>query len=180
MNLRAATVAAILMGFFLLFVACDSKKEEALKAAKKARQEAETGLQNVKERDNRAEEIIQKKLNAGARSDSRFKDYSTSDEDTGSEEEAETEEGTLKGVVAVWGSKPGTVGSAEGMTVTLNGEDGSYSETVDSENWYNISAPPGEYTLVVDEVGYKYFEKKVTVVSGSERLVAPIGLQNEK
>ena len=179
MNLRTATVVAILVGFFLFFVACDSKKEEALKAVKKARQEAETGLQNVKERDARAQEIIQKKLNAGARSDGWFKEYATSDEDTGSEEETETEEGTLKGVVAVWGLKPGTVGSAEGMTVTLNGEDGSYSKTVDSENWYNISAPPGEYTLVVDEVGYKYFEKKVTVVSGSERLVAPIGLQNE-
>ena len=50
MNLRVATVAAILMGAFLLFVACDSKKEEALKATEKARQEAETGLQNVKER----------------------------------------------------------------------------------------------------------------------------------
>ena len=180
MNLRAVAIIPIIAAFILFSVACDSKKEEALKAAKKARQEAEKELQKVKERDKRAQEIIQKKLNAGAKFDSRFKEYATSDEDNGTEEEAEKEDGTLKGVVAVWGSKPGTVGSTEGMTVTLNGEDDSYSETVDSENWYKISAPPGEYTLVIDEVGYKYFEKKVTVVSGSERLVAPIGLQNEK
>ena len=167
------------MGIFLLFMACENKNTEALKAAEKARQDAEAGLQHVKERDKLAKEIIQQKLNAGARSDSRFEGYATSDNDAEYEEELDAEEGTLKGVVAVWGSEPGTIGSTEGMMVVLNGEDDSYSEMVDSENWYTISAPPGEYTLVIDELGYKYFEKKVKVVSGSQRLVAPIGLQNE-
>ena len=124
-------------------------------------------------------EIIQEKFNTAAKFDSRFKYYATSGKDAGSVEEPGTEEGTLKGVVAVWGSKPGTVGSAEGMNVFLDGKNGRYFGTVDAKNWYTISAPPGDYTLIIDAVGYRYFEKKVTVVSGRERLVGPIGLKND-
>ncbi|MDY6881588.1 MAG: hypothetical protein V2J25_05300 [Desulfatiglans sp.] len=179
MFLRDVGFVIALAGLFLFFGACDSKKEEALKAAREARQKAEKGLEDVKERDKLAQEIIQKKLNAGAKFNSQFEGYATSDEDTLSEEEPGTEDGTLKGFVAVWGSKPGTVGSTEGMTVHLNGEYDSFSENVDSENWFTISVPPGEYTLVINEVGYEYFEKEVTIASGRERLLPPIGLKNE-
>ncbi|MFC1493856.1 hypothetical protein ACFL6W_01120 [Thermodesulfobacteriota bacterium] len=178
MKSNAIRVMVIFSVFFLFYAACGSNQDEAIKEAKDARQKAETELQNVKEQRAQAEEIIQNKLNTGARLDSRFEGYATSDNDTGSMSESETEEGTLKGVVAVWGSKPGTVGSSEGMTVTLSGEYDSYYGTVDSDNRYSITAPPGEYTLTINEPGYKYFEKKVTVVSGGERLVPPIGLQN--
>ena len=178
MKSNAFSAIVIFVGFFLFYAACDSRQDDAMKAAEEARQEAETELQNVKEQRNQAEEIIQDKLNAGARFDSRFEGYATSDNNTNTMGEPETAEGTLKGVVAVWGSKPGTVGSSEGMTVILEGEYDSYYGSVDSDNWYSITAPPGEYTLTINEPGYKYFEKKVAVVSGRERLVPPIGLQN--
>jgi len=171
----------IIVGLCLLFcMACDSKRKEAKEAAEKTREKAEMELKKVKKRDKQAKEIIQKKFNAGAKFDSRFEDYASSDEDTESDEELESEEGTLIGYVAVWGSKPGTRGNARGIRVSLRGEDGSYYyEMVDSENRYTISAPAGTYNLIIDELGYKHFEKSVTVEAGRERLVAPIGLQNE-
>jgi hypothetical protein len=182
MNSRIAVVGpTILVSILLLFsFGCDSRKKEAKEAAEKARKEAEMELEKVKERDKRAKEIIQKKFNTGAKFDSRFKDYATSDEDIESDEELESEEGTLKGYVAVWGSEPGTVGSTRGIRVSLRDEDGYYYYGwVDLENWYRISAPGGNYTLIIEEPGYKRFERSVTIEGGRERLVAPIGLQNE-
>ena len=182
MNSRVIVGGAIaIVGVFLCFSSgCDNRKKEAQEAAKTAREEAKAELEKVKERDKRAKEVIQKKFDAVAKFDSRFQDYAPRDAETESAEEPEAEEGTLKGCVAVWGAKPGTVGSTMGMRVSLRDEDEYfYYAWIDSENWYHISAPAGEYTLIIEEPGYKRFEKSVAVEGGRERLVAPIGLQNE-
>jgi hypothetical protein len=182
MNSRVIGGAAVAITVIFLFFSsgCGNSKKEAQEAAKTARDKAEAELENVKERDERAKEIIQNKFDAVSKFDSRFQDYAPRDAETESGEELEGEEGTLKGYVAVWGAKPGTVGSSRGMRVSLRGEDGYYYYAwIDSENWYRISAPAGEYTLIIEEPGYKRFEKSVTVEGGRERLVAPIGLQNE-
>ena len=170
--------AIVIVGVFLfLGFGCDNRKEEAQEAAKTAREEAEAEIEKVKERDKRAKEVIQKKFDAVAKFDSRFQDYAPKDTETESDEELEAEEGTLKGCVAVWGAKPGTVDS---MRLSVRDEDGYfYYAWIDSEHWYSISTPTGEYTLIIEESGYKRFEKNVTVEGGRERLVAPIGLQNE-
>jgi hypothetical protein len=174
-------VAIAIVGVFLFFGSgCDNRNKEAQEAAKKARDKAEAELERVKQRDERAKEIIQKKFDAVGKSDSRFQGYAPMDAETESGEGLEVEEGTLKGYVAVWGAKPGTVGSTTGMRVSLRDEDGYlYHAWIDSENRYRISAPAGEYTLIIEEPGYKRFEKSVTVEGGRERLVAPIGLKNE-
>ena len=178
MKSKISKAIIILAGLSLfLYMGCDNKGKEK---AEKARERAEAGLKKVKEREIEAKEIIQKKFNAGAKFDSRFGSYASSDKDAVSDEQSGSEEGTLIGSVAVWGSVPGTRGSAEGIRVSLRGEDGDYySEMVDSENRYTITAPPGKYTLTIDQPGYKHFEKSVTVESGRKRLVAPIGLQNQ-
>ncbi|MBL7213528.1 MAG: PEGA domain-containing protein [Desulfobacteraceae bacterium] len=177
MKSKVSKVIMILAGMSLfLYMGCDNKGKES---GEKARERAEAELEKVKERDIQAKKVIQKKFNAGAKFDSRFESKTSSDKDAGSEEQSGSKEGTLIGSIAVWGSMPGTRGSAEGITVSLRGKDGDYySEMVDSENRYTITAPPGKYTLTIDEPGYKYFEKSVTVESGRTRLVAPIGLQN--
>ena len=182
MNSRVIVgVAITIVGVFLFFsFGCDNSKKEAQEVAETAREKAEAELEKVKERDERAKEIIQKKFDAVAKFDSRFQDYAPKDNETESDKGLEAEEGTLKGCVAVWGAKPGTVGSTRGMRVSLRDEDGYfYYAWIDSENWYRISAPAGEYTLIIEESGYKRFEKSVTVEGGRERLVAPIGLQNQ-
>jgi hypothetical protein len=178
MKSNAFLVVMLFAVFFLFYTACDSRQDETIEEIIESGQKAEAELQKVKEQREQAEEIIQEKFNTMAKLDSRFEGYATSDDDSDTMGEPETEEGTLKGVVAVWGSKPGTAGSSEGMSVILEGEDDSYYGTVDADNWYSITAPPGEYTLTINEPGYKYFEKKITVVSGRERLVPPISLQN--
>lgn len=174
-------VAIAIVSMFLFFSSgCGNSKKEAQEAAKAAREEAETELEKVKERDERAKEVIQKKFDAVSKFDSRFQDYAPQEAEAESHEELEGEEGTLKGSVAVWGAKPGTVGSTRGMRVSLRDQDGYfYHAWIDAENWYSISAPAGEYTLIIEEPGYKRFERSVTVEGGRERLVAPIGLQNE-
>ncbi len=174
-------VAIAIVGVFLFFSSgCDNRNKEAQEAAKTARDNAEAELEKVKERDERAKEVIQRKFGAVAKFDSRFQDYAPRDAETESGEELEAEEGALRGYVAVWGAKPGTVGSTRGMRVSLRDEDGYlYYAWIDSENRYRISAPAGEYTLIIEEPGYKRFEKSVTVEGGRERLMAPIGLQNE-
>lgn len=149
-------IIAIIGLFFLLSLGCDNRKKEAQEAAKTAREEAE--LERVKERDEWAKEVIQKKFDAVAKFDSRFQGYAPQDAETESDEELEAEVGTLKGYVAVWGAKPGTVGSTRGMRVSVRDEDGYfYYAWIDSENWYRISAPAGEYTLIIEEPGYKRF-----------------------
>jgi len=182
MNFKVIATTAIIAGLSLLIAAgCDSKGKEALENARKARQEAESQLQRLEERDRQAQDIIQKKFDAVARTDSRFKDYASSgDDDDSSQEEPGDEDGTLIGAVLVWGVKPGTVGSTEGFTIALISDDGSYySEIVDSKNRYTISAPPGEYMLTIDAPGYEHFEKRVKVESGRTRMVSPIGLKNQ-
>jgi len=173
MNRKISIIKITLFVILLFFVSgCDNKIE-------KAKEEAEAGLKKVEQRDKKAKEIIDEKLRIGAKLDNRFEGYIDSDKNKQSDENMSTAEGSLIGMVAVWGEKPGSVGSAEGFSVELiNDEGDSYSESVDSDNRYIITAPPGNYILAVSEAGYENFEKKVTIVSGQKRLVSPIGLKN--
>jgi hypothetical protein len=180
MNFRVV-IARMLIGVLaiVLLLSCDGKREEARKAAEKARKEAEQELQKVEERKRRAKRMIQKKFEALSKSDSRFMDYAPYEKRTPTADR-EGDEGVLIGSVALVGHKLDPVRSPEGMTVTLwSDDDFYYSTTVNSENRFRFSAPPGTYTLVIDEPRYRYFEKRVIVVIGSEGLVRPIELRNK-
>ncbi len=60
-------------------------------------------------------------------------------------------------------------------TVYLKGT--TYGCTSDSEGLYNLSAPAGEYLLVVSAIGYDTFEKKVFLVGG-EQTEQPVVLKS--
>jgi hypothetical protein len=181
MNFRTAFSGGLFALLFLivLFANCDGRRDEARKAAEKARKQAEQELQKAEETERRAKRVIQRKFEALSKSDSRFKDYAPYEKRSQSVDR-EGDEGGLIGSVALRGEKPGAVESLEGMTITLwSDDDFYYSTTVNSENHYRFFAPPGTYTLVIDEPGYRYFEKRVVVIRGSERLVGLIRLRNK-
>jgi hypothetical protein len=181
MKLKVVGIILIVAGLVVTQSWLNAKRIRAVGAAIKSGRHAKQELQYVKERDKKIEEMIDNKFRIAARWDSQYADYvSPDDEDGSSAQQGQAQDGVLIGYVAVWGSVPGTVGSSEGMTVWLYGEDGScYSGTIDSKNWYRIPAPVGNYKLVINEPGYKYFEKQVTVESGFETLANTIGLQNK-
>ena len=180
MNFRIAitgTLIAVLAIVF--FLRCDGRRDEARKAAEEARKEAEQDLQKVYETKHRAKRMIQRKFEAMSWSDSRFMDYAPYERRTQSADR-QGDEGVVIGSVAPESDKQGTGRSPEGMTVTLWSDDGFYyATTVDSENRYRFFAPPGTYTLVIDDPRYLYVEKRVVVVVGTETPVGPIGLRNK-
>jgi len=171
---------SVLFSISLLLVitlGCDSKKKETLDALETSREKAVQGRQSVAERDREARRIINKKYEAMSRSDSRFEGYAVDAE----KDVLEGEDGTLVGSVLVWEDDGDYGESPEGITVVLRDDatGSSRRARVDSQNQYAFSAPPGDYTLIVEERGYEYFEQYVTVLPGTEQLMDPIDLEKE-
>lgn len=89
----------------------------------------------------------------------------------------------LLGIVAVWGTQPGTTGNAQGIMVALQNQDTgmTYTAFVDPENRFKTTVTPGKYTLTINQPGYEIYQEEI-VVDGriKSKLLRPIGLKNIK
>ena len=154
-------------------------RAEKIKEAVRQREAAEKEMQKIKDRRDDAQKVIAEKEKIGRKIypsmyGEEWKEYEPDLTTKG--------DGEIFGHVYVWGYEPlGSVGNCEGIEVLLNGKDGSfYRAYVDEKNEYHITAPSGRYTLVIDEPGYKRYEKEVYIEAGRQNFESPIGLQNKK
>ena len=138
----------------------------------RTRKEQEAELKKIKERERKAGQIVQRKFEAVAKTDSRFEGYRFADKAAPLPARTERKDGTITGFVfpysKIW----------SGVVVELYGEDGSfYYGTTDERGQSSIIAPPGDYDMVINHPGHKPLMKQITIRSGGMDLLNQIRLE---
>jgi hypothetical protein len=162
---------ALLFVVLLMFIYVKWSRDRRVEQLEQARERARQELKAVEQRDKRAREIIQRKLEQGKKWDSRFSDYSFSEEPDKSKEQSDRP-GKITGFVFPYSR------DFSGVPVMITGEDDRiYSGITDSRGQYTIAAPPGDYRLHISHYGHRTYQQYITIESGRTIMLNQIRLE---